>query len=81
MTPHELRLELERLKLTQADLARLTKTNGRTVRRWVDTRSLEPLAPGAAARIELALAERKRLRSINKAKLTRMVDKDAVAID
>lgn len=80
MTPHELRLELERLKLSQADLARLTGADGRTVRRWVDTRSAKPLPPGAVARIELALAERKRQRTGNRITLARMVNKDASSL-
>jgi transcriptional regulator with XRE-family HTH domain len=54
MTPDALRAELARLGLSQLELARRTGANARTVRRWLDPRS-GPLAPGAAARVALAL--------------------------
>lgn len=54
MTPTELRAALAALGISQLELARRTGANARTVRRWLDPRS-GPLAPGAAARVSLAL--------------------------
>jgi len=68
MTPHELRAELARLNISQVELARLSGAGERTVRRWVDTRSAEPLAAGAVARIELALKARRAKRQAFKEK-------------
>ena len=54
LTPETLRAALAALGISQLDLARRTGANARTVRRWLDPRS-GPLAPGAAARVALAL--------------------------
>ena len=77
MTPQELRDELARLNISQAELSRLTKINDRTIRRWVDTRSDQPLTAGAVALIELAFATRRRKRASQRGALTRMLSKDA----
>jgi hypothetical protein len=69
MTPQELRAELTRLNMTQAELARLSDADDRTIRRWVDIRSDAPLAPGAVARIQLALKAKRNKRPAPKAKV------------
>ena len=69
MTPQELRDELARLGISQAELARLAGANDRTVRRWCDARSTANLSAGAVAQIAMALKSKRAKRQTIKAKV------------